>query len=266
MSVGFNGRLGNQLFQIASTIGVSRSLGYDVYFPSENFYVDVDSAHSYRGCKVMEAFKFSDKLLIGSETLRSSIKFTFDEGNDFKYNSNIEKIPDNTDLFGYFQNERYFIHCREEILNLFSFREEISNFADAHYPIQGDSVSLHVRRGDYLSSPDHHPTQDISYYKESLDFVGAKNVYVFSDDIKWCETNIRMDGYNWNYVDVENPYISMYMMTQCDNNIICNSSFSWWGAWLNKSENKKVVAPSKWFGPAIKKDPSDVYGKNWKVI
>lgn len=266
MSIGFNGRLGNQLFQIASTIGAARFNNFEVFFPAENFYVDVESPHSYKGCKVTEAFNFNSGLLLPANEIMNSIRFSFREGDNFKYNSDIEKIPDGTDLFGYFQNERYFNHCEDEILDLFSFRKEITDFSDLNYPLLNDSVSLHVRRGDYLNSPEHHPTQDISYYSDALEVIDSKNVYVFSDDIKWCENNLNMDGYNWNYVDVENPYVSMHIMSKCDNNIICNSSFSWWGAWLNKSDNKKVVAPSNWFGPAIKKDASEVYGKNWIVI
>jgi hypothetical protein len=122
---------------------------------------------------------------------------------------------------------------------------------------------LHVRRGDYVQSPQHHPTQDVGYYLKALEIIGAKNVYVFSDDIGWCNQNLSFGGYEWNYLDIDSPYVSMYLMTKCENNIICNSSFSWWGAWLNRNGNKKVISPIKWFGPLINKDTSEICPSDW---
>jgi hypothetical protein len=263
LTLGFNGRLGNQLFQIASTIGTARKTGYEVYFPAENFMVDSNLPHSYQGCKVMEGFNFNRDLLMGSVNLSRSIKYRFIEGGNFKYTQSINSIGDFTDLHGYFQNEKYFLDSRDEILDLFTFRKEIINLGDSSWNIGSDSVSLHVRRGDYIQSPDHHPTQDIEYYVKALKIIGAKNVYVFSDDIGWCNRNLSFGDYEWNYLDIDNPYVSMYLMTKCENNIICNSSFSWWGAWLNRNVNKKVIAPIKWFGPLINKDTSDICPSDW---
>jgi hypothetical protein len=263
LTLGFNGRLGNQLFQIASTIGTARKTGYEVYFPAENFMINPNLPHSYQGCKVMEGFNFNRDLLMRSEDLSGSIKYRFSEGDNFKYITSINSIGDFTDLHGYFQNEKYFLDSRDEILDLFTFRKEIINLGDSNWNIESDSVSLHVRRGDYIQSPDHHPTQDIEYYTKALEMVGARNVYVFSDDIKWCSENLGFNGYKWNYLNIEDPYVSMYLMTKCGNNIICNSSFSWWGAWLNPMSDKKIIAPLKWFGPLINKDTSGICPPSW---
>ena len=87
---------------------------------------------------------------------------------------------------------------------------------------------------------------------------------VFSDDIEWCKNNITGD--NIVYIDSEIDYIDLYLMARCDNNIIANSSFSWWGAWLNKNENKKVVAPTLWFGQVVGEDTNDIIPENWIKI
>jgi hypothetical protein len=87
---------------------------------------------------------------------------------------------------------------------------------------------------------------------------------VFSDDVEWCRS--EFSGSEYIVCDLGNPYVELCCMTLCDHNIIANSSFSWWGAWLNTKSEKIVIAPSKWFGPAIQKDVSDVYFKNVKII
>ena len=257
------GRLANQMFQFASTVGIARRNGYDPKFPIENF--KTDSPDSYNGCKLLEAFNIPEKYLISSPIISAEMKYRYNEG-IFKYNIETERIPDGTDLYGYFQNEKYFLDYSDEIRECFKFKESIANEADNIIGNFRDSVSLHVRRGDYVSQQDYHPVQSLSYYTRALEIVGVSNVFVFSDDIHWCKNNIEIEGFNFNFVDTENPYHSMYLMTKCENNIIANSSFSWWGAWLNRSENKTVIAPSLWFGNSINKDASDIYSKGWIVI
>lgn len=128
---------------------------------------------------------------------------------------------------------------------------------------------MHIRRGDYVLYPDHHPTCNIDYYKNAIKIINdssetRKKILIFSDDKEWCRNNFIGDEYIISEND--NPYIDLYLMTLCDHHIIANSSFSWWGAWLNYNANKIVVAPSQWFGSAIVKNTSDVYCKNWKII
>ena len=132
-------------------------------------------------------------------------------------------------------------------------------------------ISIHIRRGDYTLYPDHHPTCDISYYKKSLEDICKKSIsfssiIVFSDDKKWCKENlINHIDFPFIIPDVDNPYVELYMMTQCKYHIIANSSFSWWGAWL--SNTNQVIAPAKWFGDELDiHNWSDLYCKNWIVI
>jgi hypothetical protein len=127
-----------------------------------------------------------------------------------------------------------------------------------------DYIGIHIRRGDYLRFPDHHPILPIEYYKTAIDYFKADNVFVFSDDIDWCKSNIIGD--NIIYIENEKDYIEMYLMSLCENNIISNSSFSWWGAWLNENKNKKVIGPKLWFGNAIQFISDDIIPEGWIKI
>jgi hypothetical protein len=109
-----------------------------------------------------------------------------------------------------------------------------------------------------------HPLQTLSYYEKSVSIIGEDKLYViFSDDINWCKENLNFIK-NKIFVTDNLDYQDMYLMSMCKNNIIANSSFSWWGAWLNKNTNKKVVYPYIWFnfGP----DASQIGCENWIKI
>jgi hypothetical protein len=258
-NIGYMGRFGNQMFQFASTVGISRKLGLDPVFPKERFLNNLNP-DSYDGCKLLECFNIPENMLTPSSEI--SIKYIYNE-NKFGYNEETLSLPDSTSLNGYFQTEKYFKSIEDEIRKIFTFRNEIIEYANANFKIES-GISLHVRRGDYLSSPGHHPTQSIEYYKKSIsEFDKDAFFYIFSDDPDWCRANLEIE--NSEIIVSENPYIDMYLMTLCDGHIIANSSFSWWGAWLSK-KGGTVIAPSKWFGPLMGKDPSDVYCENWKII
>jgi hypothetical protein len=176
-------------------------------------------------------------------------------------------------LYGYFQTEKYFKNYREEILKTFTFKEEYSVqattflFEKIHSTsMYKDIVSLHVRRGDYTLYPNHHPVCSDDYYQSAIGKFDLENsvFLVFSDDIEWCKK--KFEGENFIFSDTSNPYLDLAIMSLCDHHIIANSSFSWWGAWLNRSEDKKVIAPSRWFGPSLVNDTSDIYCKNWIKI
>ena len=158
-------------------------------------------------------------------------------------------------LDGYWQTEKYFSDIREELLKDFQFEVADSSLKKYADKIRDNSVSVHVRRGDYLNFPDiYGGICGMDYYKKAMDFFCEKNpetvFYVFSDDKEWVQKAFR----EYNAVVVEKDFFSdyedwydMYLMSQCNHNIIANSSFSWWGAWLNQNKNKKVISPGKWF-------------------
>jgi hypothetical protein len=262
-NIGNMGRLANQMFQFASTVGIARRNGYDVKFPIENFRTE--TPNSYNGCKLSECFDIPDLYLINSSLITGSIKYRYSE-TDFTYNKQTENIPDATDLYGYFQNEVYFSDSADEIKECFRFKESIIKEAENMIQNFEESVSIHIRRGDYLNQQGHHPIQSVDYYYDALKLIGSTNVFVFSDDIEWCKRNLNLSGFNFNFIDLENPYHSMYLMSKCQNNIIANSSFSWWAAWLNENQDKKIIGPKSWFGPEMNKDTSQILPSKWISI
>jgi hypothetical protein len=186
----------------------------------------------------------------------------------------VESISGDCSLNGYFQTEKYFAEFRDLILSQLEFKSQYRNSAESY--IQSirkenkDAViaSIHVRRGDYVMYPDHHPTCSSSYYinaAEELKTLNSNTIFlIFSDDVEWCRSEFNNPSYIIS--NLENPYTEMCAMSLCDHNIIANSSFSWWGAWLNVNPDKIVISPSRWFGSAMNKDTSDVYCKDWIII
>ena len=160
-----------------------------------------------------------------------------------------------TFYFGFWQSEKYFIHNQSIIREKYHFNGELSvQTMDILLAIQStNSVSVHIRRGDYLM--EQHKMMygnicTIEYYQKAISYIiksiSDSSFFVFSDDINWAKTNLQIP--NAVYVDWNKGFDSwqdMYLMSQCKHNIIANSTFSWWGAWLNQNENKVVIAPSK---------------------
>jgi hypothetical protein len=276
--IGYLGRLGNQMFQFASTLGVANRLGIEARFPIENCisqnmtgpFDHNTGQNSYTKCDLPDCFNITDEYFIPSAEIKPIGIY---HEREFTFNPETMSIPDDFTLFGYFQTEKYFSEYRNIILTQFSFKNEYYDIAADYIKTIKESnkdlklTSLHVRRGDYVYSPDHHPVCSLTYYLEAtktINELGHSKSLVFSDDIEWCKKVFIGDAYILS--DLENPYTEMCAMTLCDNNIIANSSFSWWGAWLNKNPDKIVISPSKWFGNAMNKDTSDVYCKDWIII
>ena len=259
-SIGYNGRLANQMFQFASTVGIARKLGYDPKFPLENF--TQGNPHDYNGGKLRECFDIPEEYFISRNDISGRILYEYNE-TSFKYNQETELLPDNVNLKGYFQSELYFKDSEGEIRNLFKFREGKTDPS----LISHRSTCVHVRRGDYVSSPNHHPVQSREYYLRAMNQIGEGTFYVFSDDLQWCKDNIQFSDMDIVFIDIEDPYVSLNLMAQCSNHVIANSSLSWWAAWLGKKEGQKVFSPSNWFGPALShNDTSDLYCKEWYKI
>lgn len=170
---------------------------------------------------------------------------------------------------GYMQSEKYFIHNRKLILDLLSPTNEINEYLIGKYKFISDKnmLSIHIRRGDYVKLQNHHPLVSLEYYSEAINYVvNNTNIdgYVFfSDDIEWCKQTFGDSEDNY-YISEEKDYIDLYLMSMCKHNIMANSTFSWWGSWLNQNENKIVVAPKNWFGPArTDLNTNDLIPENW---
>lgn len=250
------GGLGNYLFQIAA--GVSKSIEMDVPFLINPSNVQV--VHK--------------PLINYTNNILRNITF-----GDYNFNNvynepffHFNKIPDFIDptlLIGYFQSEKYFIKHKNEIQNLYKPTEEIIKKLYKKYKEldKYETCSIHVRRGDYTKLQDHHPLQTIDYYKKSFNIIGKDVFYfIFSDDIEWCKENFNFINKKL-FVEENQDYEDLYLMSFCNHNIIANSSFSWWGAWLNMNENKKIISPEIWFGDSKKNMlTKDIYGIKWIKI
>lgn len=182
---------------------------------------------------------------------------------------------DNMYFDGYFQNEKYFKSIRNELLNDFKITEDITAYTKEVKKLiksSDKSVSLHIRRGDYVSNSrinNIHGTCSLEYYTKAIEYIktqiGEINIFIFSDDISWVKENLHHK--NIYFVESYNnriPHEDIYLMSLCSHHIIANSSFSWWGAWLNQNENKIVIAPKRWFNDKkMEKQAQDIVPRDW---
>lgn len=200
----------------------------------------------------------------------------------FHFDPAFETLGPNVALFGFFQSPCYFAGAEREIRRLFAAREAAGQgSADIARRIAASRrpVSLHIRRGDYVTSADAarvHGTLDASYYRRAIELIDpreetAADFFVFSDDAQAAEALIdfvprervvHVRG------DAGKPWQDMALMASCHHHIIANSSFSWWGAWLNPREDKMVIAPRQWFAPAEmrSRNTCDLFPSSWILI
>ena len=168
----------------------------------------------------------------------------------------------------------YFNEYTEEIKKIFRFDKILDeeNTIIANDILENKSVSLHIRRGDFLLKKNHNHCVDLTkYYSEAIDQI-SKNFnkpkfFIFTDDPEWVTQNFSIIS-NFKVVNANkniNSFIDMYLMSLCKGNIIANSSFSWWGAWLNNNKDKIIFAPKKWFNDKSIKTNS-LFLKTWNVI
>jgi hypothetical protein len=190
----------------------------------------------------------------------------------FNYWSDFKNLSGDCYLYGYWQSENYFKTAEHYIRNDFTFREPLDglNKELAFRIVSSQSISLHVRRGDYLSNSKTKTVMEtcsLTYYNNAVNYIVGHIVnpvfYIFSDDIAWAKENLNLD-YDCVYVNHNRgseSYRDMQLMSLCKHQIIANSSFSWWGAWLNSNPEKIVVAPKNWFKNGM--DDSDLIPKEW---
>jgi len=179
---------------------------------------------------------------------------------------------------GYFQSEKYFKHAKDKVQEIITVTEDVKRgIQDQINIIRSEyTISLHVRRGDYLNYPNIHPTPNQDYYKEAIEYIVNETkktdieIFVFSDDILWCVNNLfslaKINGIKKvNFVSDNENYEDLHLMSICNHQITANSSFSWWAAWLNINKDKIIVSPNNWFGPQGP-DPKDLVPETWKKI
>lgn len=174
---------------------------------------------------------------------------------------------------GWWQSEKFFKDISEEIRKDFTFSKFMGekNLEISKRIKNSNSISIHIRRGDYLGDKGLGGLAPLEYYRRAIEYIKTRvdNPYffIFSNDIEWCRKNLDLE--NCYYVDWnkgEESYRDMQLMSLCKHNIIPNSSFSWWGAWLNNNPNKIVIAPEKWFNDCTNMDYSNIVPETWIKI
>ncbi|MDH6354278.1 hypothetical protein M2132_000605 [Dysgonomonas sp. PH5-45] len=210
----------------------------------------------------------------GQERLYSSIgiHIVSDENKNFLFNADIAQDDNKNELFiGTWQSEKYFTNAQNEVREAFRFKEEpLSGQTKAlRNEIQVcNSVSIHIRRGDYMTPQyislfgnicnEQYYQQAIAHIKQNVE---NPRFYIFTDDKEWVNSNFKLDDAQYvNFNTGKNSWQDMFLMSQCKHNIIANSTFSWWGAWLNSNPSKITIAPKKWSN-AFEKD--DIIPDSW---
>jgi len=257
------GGLGNHMFQIAATYALALDNNDDCAF-EHAITIGQESTRAYIN-NIYSRIKFvsSDEIKSKSKYFESNFYFQ-----QLSYKSNLQ-------LVGYFQSEKYFKYHSKKIRALFEPTDNIIQYIRDKYSsiLNGNTVAMHIRRGDYLKTT-HLAECSEEYYQNAIKDFTECDIIVFSDDIEWCKVNFK--GNNFIFIEGEEDYIDLYLMSMCKNNIIANSSFSWWGAWLNNNKNKKVVAPKIWFNRGTEQywclnqnkliNTEDLYCEGWKVL
>ena len=274
--IGCNGRLGNQMFQYASMRGIASVKGFDWVVPPENY----DHTANYALFETFKMTNVQEKNIgfVDGEILKETIHC---------YDKNlVDSCSDNTNLDGFFQTEKYFEKISDEIRSDFTFKDEYlkpcKEFIDS---LDTTPIFLHIRRGDAIGKEHYHPIAPMSYYVEALKrFDEDTPCFVFSDDLDWCKSqdlfksdkflfNDNIERYDYQSMDGSGsmqytllPHVDLCLMSLCSGAIIVNSSFSWWGAWLQNNRGK-VIASKPWFGPSASDlDTSDVVPDHWEII
>ena len=268
------GGLGNQLFQYAA----ARRLAswHDTILKIDTSWLNASQQRSYclGAFSVPEAFASLDETarLIGAGSVAFRMylrrltqrcrpyfrRHIFSESHVGPYDPNILRTPRDVYLNGYWQSEKYFADIEERLREELLIKDEpgAPNRMMLERICNNDSVSIHIRRGDYVSDPAIqrvHGSLTIQYYQRCVDIVAQRvaspHFFVFSDDHDWARENLRI-SYPTTYVshnDPSRPHEDLRLMSACKHNVVANSSFSWWAAWLNSNPHKIVLAPRHWF-------------------
>ena len=240
------GGVGNQMFIIAATYALALNNGDECAF-------DMDVRRKYYGVvhqgRVASLYFGSLYKKVKHLPLGWDAKTYYKENSDNPY----APIPYKPYLLieGYFQSEKHFADRRRDIIKLFIDSSIIRDLSKKFKRSIKNSVSVHVRRGDYIRFAHVYPLLGITYYAKALAYIGEHrkidNILIFSDDIPWCKENFHGDKLK--FIEGMEDWEDMYLMSLCSNNIISNSSFSWWGSYLNQSDDNIVIAPKQWMQP-----------------
>jgi hypothetical protein len=282
------GGLGNQMFQFAMcrslTISQGRRILVDLSAYRNNYqhqgfelkkifhcHVGVASQKRLNSVLGFAKYEFVQRMLT-LKAFRFFLPKNLVIEPHFQYWPNLFSIQDFSFVKGYWQSEKYFKSIRDVLLDDFAFRIPLDskNASLASLMVSCNSVAVHVRRGDYLNNPLANATHGLcskEYYEKAISYMNSAidnpKFFFFSDDIQWVKAQFgslaECNFIDWNTGN--DSYKDMQLMSLCKHNIVANSSFSWWSAWLNQNSEKKVIAPIRWFVSNI--DDSDLIPSTW---
>ncbi len=278
------GGVGNQLFCYAYAKSLQQK-GYDVKIDISTFKFNKIDSYEFDkyNIDIPISTQEENEILFNNSLLSKILKrFGIDISNKVReksllFDESLLRINDNSYVDGYFQNEKYFYDIRDIILKQISINRPLSNFTKS---IQkkinslNNTCSIHVRRGDMANDINVkiHGVCSVEYYNNAIKYLknklGEVNYFIFSDDFEWCRSNLKID--NAIFVESDEHRIAhedIYLMSLCDHNIIANSTFSWWGAWLNDNESQISIAPMEWFkDKKYQKQSQDIVPNRWIKI
>mgnify|MGYP001558595542 CR=1 FL=1 len=283
------GGLGNQMFQYAFgrhlayinntelKLDIAGFTDYKLHNYSLNNYNIQENIATPEDIKYFKKYqrKPGRKWFLYNQLIANGHKYV--QERQFHFNPQMLKMKNEVYLDGYWQSEKYFKDVEVIIRDELSVKNklngknlEVSKKIDAV-----DSISIHIRRTDYVTDPvsnEYHGACNIEYYKKAtnliVDKIKAPYFFIFSDDREWAKENLKLSypTYYVDHNDAQKNYEDLRLMSMCKHNIIANSSFSWWGAWLNQNKNKIVTGPKIWFRNAPKADTKDIFPEEWIKI
>jgi hypothetical protein len=283
------GGIGNQLFQYAAGRSLATKLDCELvlddslmmrrpWMTPREYALDVYNVQARKISlkeKLLLLFRVLPPFRYLYESGIAKSPFTYYRESHYQFDPRLHQLTGDLIIEGYWQSGRYFAEIADEL------RRELQPIRppDDHAQklldqiLRGNSVSLHIRRGDYISNPAAEKTFficDLAYYQRAVSMIAERVsdavYFVFTDDPAWVEKEFRID---FPMVLVSRPnawpaHDDLRLMSHCSHHIIANSSFSWWGAWLNPKRNKIVVAPSRWFRE--KRIMRDLISPEWNII
>ncbi|WPU95796.1 alpha-1,2-fucosyltransferase [Mucilaginibacter sabulilitoris] len=285
----FNG-LGNQMSQYAFYLqkkSVNKSTYLIDFCSSQNhngmelhrvFDIDLKVTLFQRFLMVLFKILIVEKYKIIVKPLRSLLRFfncnVIYENFNYSFNSSY-LLPSKgiTFYYGGWHSEKYFLSVKDKIVKEFEFLKPIDpeNVDYIHSISKHNSIGIHIRRGDYLDADNFNLFGDVcnkAYFEAAIDLIENKlnnpHFFVFSNDMSWVKANLFMNKVTYiTCNNGKNSWKDMYLMSLCKHNIISNSTFSWWGAWLNKNVDKLVISPKRY----LKKDKfTDFYPESWTKL
>jgi len=287
--VKLQGGLGNQMFQYAFGKTLAAKLSNSLYFDSSFFKIKETDFFTRRNYE-LDLFPIQintpDRTTIKSFTDPKPVqrilnrlkinKKEFYKESSLKFNKDVFLLSTNIYLDGYWQSERYFKCLTSQIRKDFIFTKPLNKLSTAIEGLinENNTVSVHIRRGDYVSLAANnrvHGTCTVEYYLRAIQILNARlhhpQYLFFSDEPEWVQQNLVYDLRNFQIIKHNlgtDSWQDMSLMSKCKHHVIANSSFSWWGAWLNPSPDKIVIAPKTWFAqPDLNHQSITIIPQNW---